>query len=146
MFKQTAITIINILCMSLSSPLSPSQPCLSPLRHTKTPTSPLPINLFPTPANTSYYHATVPPLAVLLITGPESDTLINSILFILGVIPSHIHGFYISLTYFNRKRKVRKGRYPGDWKAFIYSTKVQNGGASDREVRRLAKLEEGKTG
>jgi hypothetical protein len=41
---------------------------------------------------------------------------------------------------------VKKGRYPGDWRQFIYSAKVQNGGASDREVRRLAKMEETKTG
>jgi len=87
-----------------------------------------------------------PPLAILLLTGPETDTLINAVLFLLGVIPSHVHGFYISCTYFHRKNKVKKGRYPGDWRQFIYSAKVQNGGASDREVRRLAKMEETKTG
>ena len=89
-------------------------------------------------------RTTVPPIAILLLTGPETDTFINAVLFLLGVIPSHIHGFYISCTYFHRKNKVRKGRYPGDWKPFIYSSKVQNGGVSEREVRRLAALEDGK--
>lgn len=44
-----------------------------------------------------------PPLAVLLLTGPYTDTLLNCIFFLLGVLPSHIHGFYISCTYFHRK-------------------------------------------
>lgn len=58
-------------------------------------------------------------------------------LFLLAIIPSHVHGFYISWTYFGRKRKVRKGQYPGPWRSFIYSEKVQYGGASRSEVEML---------
>ena len=36
-----------------------------------------------------------PPLAVMMITGLGADTLLNSLLFLCAVIPSHIHGFYI---------------------------------------------------
>jgi|SRR6186713_2626339 len=75
-----------------------------------------------------------PPLAVFLLCGFGRDLLINSILFLLAVIPAHIHGFYISFVYFSRKRKVRKGVYPGPPRALIYSEKVQNGGATKREV------------
>ena len=48
-----------------------------------------------------------PPLAVMLIAGPEYDCLLNCALFLLAVIPSHIHGFYISCVYFHRRHKVR---------------------------------------
>jgi hypothetical protein len=65
------------------------------------------------------------------------DCLINTLFFIAGVIPGHIHGFYISCTYFHRKRKVRKGRYPGGRKTGIYSQEVWNGGASNEKVREL---------
>lgn len=78
-----------------------------------------------------------PPVAVMLITGLNADVLINCILFLLAVFPSHIHGLYISLTYFNRKRKVRRGVYPGDKRSGIYSEKVQNGGATRREIQQL---------
>ncbi|TVY33611.1 hypothetical protein LSUB1_G007523, partial [Lachnellula subtilissima] len=72
-----------------------------------------------------------------IFSGPNTDCLINTLLFIAGVIPGHIHGFYISCTYFHRKRKVRKGRWPGGRKAGIYSRAVWNGGASDARVREL---------
>jgi len=75
-----------------------------------------------------------PPLAVFLLCGAGEDLLINSVLFLLAVIPSHIHGFYVSFTYFQRKRKVRKGEYPGKWRPMIYSEKIQNGGASSSDV------------
>jgi uncharacterized membrane protein YqaE (UPF0057 family) len=78
-----------------------------------------------------------PPLAVYMLCGVGQDLLINSMLFLLAVIPSHFHGFYISWTYFSRKKKVAKGRYPGDRKAIIYSEKVQNGGASSSEIKTL---------
>lgn len=83
-----------------------------------------------------------PPLAVCMITGLNEDVIFNSLLFLLAIIPSHIHGFYISLTYFNRKRKVRKGIYPGTPRRMIYSEKVQNGGASRREMERLKQEKE----
>jgi uncharacterized membrane protein YqaE (UPF0057 family) len=78
-----------------------------------------------------------PPLAILLLCGPEIDFIINCLLFLAAVIPSHVHAFYISCTYFNRKRKVRKGVYPGKWRWGIYSERVQRGGASNTEIARL---------
>jgi len=78
-----------------------------------------------------------PPLAVYMLCGVGQDLFINSMLFLLAVIPSHFHGFYLSWTYFSRKRRVAKGRYPGGRKAIIYSEKVQNGGASSGEVKSL---------
>lgn len=47
-----------------------------------------------------------PPLAVMMLTGLGADTALNSLLFLLAVIPSHVHGFYISWVYFWRRRKV----------------------------------------
>src|SRR5437588_5322002 len=88
-----------------------------------------------------------PPLAVILLCGPETDFIINCLLFLAAVIPSHLHAFYISWTYFNRKRKVRKGVYPGKWRWGIYSAKVQKGGASNTEIARLKReMAEGKEG
>jgi len=84
----------------------------------------------------------------------------NCLLFLLAVIPSHIHGFYISWTYFFRRRKVllevalgsrghkltsiqaKKGKYPGGPKPFIYSQKVVNGGLSNAEVKELWRRKE----
>jgi uncharacterized membrane protein YqaE (UPF0057 family) len=78
-----------------------------------------------------------PPLAVYMLCGAGQDLLFNSILFLLAVIPSHVHGFYLSFTYFNRKRKAKRGVYPGSPKHMIYSQKVQNGGASKKEMRKM---------
>src|ERR1700753_2303572 len=78
-----------------------------------------------------------PPLAVFLLTGAGEDFVINSVLFLLAVIPSHVHGFYISMTYFNRKRKIRKGQYPGRRRPMIYSEKDKNVGATTGEVRQF---------
>lgn len=83
-----------------------------------------------------------PPLSVLILTGPYTDTLVNCLLFIAGVVPSHIHGFYISCTYYHRKRKVRKGRYPGGPKAGIFDERVWRGGASKARVEELRVLGE----
>lgn len=83
-----------------------------------------------------------PPLAVAMLTGATSpDTLINCVLFLLAIIPSHIHGFYISLTYFNRKRKVRRGKWPGRDRAGIYSDKVQTGGIGREAAKELREQE-----
>lgn len=88
-----------------------------------------------------------PPLAVMMITGPNEDFVFNCVMFVLAVIPSHVHGFYISLTYFNRKRKVRRGVYPGNPKHLIWSDRVNNGGASRRDIERLrSEKEEGRLG
>jgi Proteolipid membrane potential modulator len=78
----------------------------------------------------------------MIVAGPGMDCIINTLFFIAGVIPGHIHGFYITWTYFHRKRKVRKGRYPGGRKAGIWSQQVWNGGASNRHVRELWKYEQ----
>ena len=78
-----------------------------------------------------------PPLGVALLCGMDTDLFINCMLFLCAVIPSHVHAFYISCTYFNRKRKIRKGKYPGDRRPMIYCERVQNGGASRREVAEL---------
>ena len=78
-----------------------------------------------------------PPLGVALLCGMDADLFINCMLFLCAIIPSHVHAFYISCTYFNRKRKIRKGKYPGDRRPMIYCERVQNGGASRREVAEL---------
>jgi len=87
-----------------------------------------------------------PPLSILLLTGPYTDTLLNRILFLCGVIPSHIHGFYINCTYYHRKNKVRKGKWPGGPKTLIFDRKVWRGGASVERVRDLWEEKEGKKG
>ncbi|KAI4595926.1 hypothetical protein KJ359_006217 [Pestalotiopsis sp. 9143b] len=80
------------------------------------------------------FNIIFPPAAVFLLTGCYTDFMINCFLFILAVIPSHIHGMYISFVYFGRKNKVRKGRLPGPRRDFIYSEKVQRGGASQAQL------------
>jgi len=65
------------------------------------------------------------------------DCLINTLFFIAGVIPGHIHGFYVTCTYFHRKHKVKRGRYPGGRKTGIYSEEVWNRGATNRHVDQL---------
>ncbi|TID26592.1 hypothetical protein E2P81_ATG01064 [Venturia nashicola] len=84
-----------------------------------------------------------PPVAVMMLTGLGHDTLVNSLLFLAGVLPSHVHGFYISCTYFHRRRKARKGRYPGDAKGMIASKNVLNGGLTSRECERRWLAENG---
>ncbi|ROW01422.1 hypothetical protein VPNG_07577 [Cytospora leucostoma] len=79
----------------------------------------------------------LPPLSVMLVAGVGRDALVNTLWFLCGVIPGHIHGFYITWTYFSRKKKVRKGRYPGGPKPLIYSPRVINGDASPQRVRQL---------
>lgn len=94
-----------------------------------------------------------PPLAVGLLTGFTShETLLNSALFLLAVIPSHIHGFWLSTVYFTRKRRARKGKYPGKpHKWGIHSEKVLTGGvgweaAEDLKVGRKVYVDEGEGG
>lgn len=101
-----------------------------------------------------------PPLSVLMLTGPETDTLISCCLFLCGVIPSHVHGFYISCTYFHRRKKVRtrqpfdiasclhcrrskKGIFPGGLKPLIYSHNVINGGATDSQIDAIWRRQNG---
>lgn len=88
-----------------------------------------------------FFNLLFPPLAVLLLCGFGADFAMNCFLFILAILPSHIHGMYISFVYFRRKNKVRKGRYPGKRHGLIYSEKVQNGGASQRQLEDIRMLE-----
>lgn len=74
------------------------------------------------------------------LTAPPRPT---SLLFLAAIIPSHIHGFYLSCTYFHRRRKVRRGRWPGGPKPLIYSDNVLCGGARWDEAQRLRRLEQG---
>ena len=122
MFSRICLTLINIFCLS---------------------------HLYPF-ASAFTNQPQVPPLTVCILCGPSTDCFINCCLFLCGVVPSHLHGFYISCTFFNRKRKVRKGKWPGPWRSGIFSENVQNGGASwdrvdmlreDEEMKRLGKLE-----
>ncbi|KAK5132173.1 hypothetical protein LTR08_000330 [Meristemomyces frigidus] len=84
-----------------------------------------------------------PPLAVAMLCGLDHDCLVNCFLFLLAVIPAHVHGFYISCTYFHRRHKVKKGRWPGGAKSMIRSRNVINGGASNAEVDALWRKENG---
>lgn len=88
-----------------------------------------------------FFNLLFPPAAVFLLTGFDADFAMNCFLFILAVIPSHIHGMYISFVYFNRKNKVRKGRWPGKRRAFIYSEKVQRGGATQAQLDEIKAME-----
>ena len=110
--ERCVLTLVNIFC---SSPHHP----------------------FHFPSLTLAKSPEVPPLSVMLVAGVGWDALINTLWFICGVIPGHIHGFYVTWTYFSRRKKVRKGRYPGGPKPFIYSKRVINGDASDERVRQL---------
>ncbi|KAH6645302.1 hypothetical protein BKA67DRAFT_664401 [Truncatella angustata] len=88
------------------------------------------------------FNVIFPPAAVFLLTGFGADFAMNCFLFILAVIPSHIHGMYISFVYFRRKNKVRKGRWPGRRRGLIYSDKVQNGGATRAQLEDIRRNEE----
>ena len=57
-----------------------------------------------------------PPLAVAMLCGLDHDCMINCFLFLLAVIPSHVHGFYISCTYFHRRKKVGSSQVTHDGK------------------------------
>ncbi|KKY23310.1 putative plasma membrane proteolipid 3 [Diplodia seriata] len=83
-----------------------------------------------------------PPLAVIFLTGFGMDTLINALLFLAAIIPSHVHAFYLSCVYFARRRRVRKGRSPGGPKPLIYSENVLYGGARWDEVQELNRREQ----
>ncbi|EME46349.1 hypothetical protein DOTSEDRAFT_125712 [Dothistroma septosporum NZE10] len=84
-----------------------------------------------------------PPVAVAILCGASFDCMLNCAFFLLAVIPSHVHGFYITCVYFHRRRKVRNGQYPGGAKTMIHSEYVLNGGARNAEVDRLWREEHG---
>jgi len=83
----------------------------------------------------------------MILSGFGHDTAINSLLFLAGVLPSHVHCFYVSMTYFHRRRKARKGKYPGGSRACIASRNVLNGGLTEGECeRRLWREQNGDVG
>jgi Proteolipid membrane potential modulator len=79
----------------------------------------------------------------MMLTGVGHDTLINSLLFLAGVLPSHVHGFYVSCTWFHRRKKARRGRYPGGPAGLIHSKDLLNGGLSSAEVEKRWRTENG---
>jgi hypothetical protein len=78
-----------------------------------------------------------------MLTGLGHDTLMNSLLFLAGVLPSHVHGFYVSCTWFHRRKMARKGRYPGGPIGLIHSKNLLNGGLSSAEVEKRWRMENG---
>lgn len=106
-----------------------------------------------------------PPLSVYLLCGAHWDFILNCTLLLLAIVPAHVHGFYLSCTYFHRRHKVgmyrseakgtsadrsrlqvKKGQYPGGPKPLIHSQNVTNGGASNAEVDRLWRIQQGGLG
>jgi hypothetical protein len=79
----------------------------------------------------------------MMLTGLGHDTMVNSLLFLAGVLPSHVHAFYLSSVYFHRRRKARKGKYPGGRASMIASKNVINGGLSSAECERRLWVESG---
>jgi len=69
-----------------------------------------------------------PPLGVWIVAGCGADLLINICLTILGVIPGHLHAFYLEWVYYDRREQAREGRYPTGPAPGVYSDHVQTGG------------------
>ena len=72
--------------------------------------------------------STVPPLGVFLVAGCGADLLINICLTLLGVIPGHIHAFYLEYIYFKRKEDAERGIFDSHRAPGVYSDNVQTGG------------------
>ncbi|USW53742.1 Putative proteolipid membrane potential modulator [Septoria linicola] len=79
----------------------------------------------------------LPPVAVYLLYGFGPDFLLNCALTIMGFIPGSIHQMCLDISYWNRRKKVRRGMYPGDRREWIFSKDAQNGGIGDEEVEKL---------
>ncbi|KAK8100040.1 putative RIC1 protein [Apiospora kogelbergensis] len=69
-----------------------------------------------------------PPLGVFLVAGCGADVLVNICLTILGVIPGHVHAFYIEYVYYDRREQAREGRFAARRAPAVYSERVQTGG------------------
>ncbi|KAM3425560.1 hypothetical protein BST61_g7507 [Cercospora zeina] len=52
-----------------------------------------------------------PPVAVLIMSGAEMTFAVNALLWLCAIIPSHVHGFYISCVYFHRRRKPAERKH-----------------------------------
>ncbi|KAK7966332.1 stress response RCI peptide [Apiospora aurea] len=70
----------------------------------------------------------VPPVGVFMVAGCGADLFVNICLTILGVIPGHIHAFYLEYVYFDRREQAREGRFAARRAPGVYSDRVQTGG------------------
>ena len=88
----------------------------------------------------------VPPVGVYIISGCGADLLINICLVctlaslytlnrladciqtLLGVLPGHVHAFYLEYVYFERKEQVQQGIVDNRIPAGVYSQNVHSGG------------------
>ena len=52
-----------------------------------------------------------PPVGVWMVAGCGADLLVNICLTLLGVLPGHIHAFYVEYVYFDRKQQSRMGNW-----------------------------------
>lgn len=78
-----------------------------------------------------------PPVAVMLLTGIGSpETVLNTCLFLLAVIPSHVHGFIVSWNHFREKdkeeKRLRRRRQRHGRSNSSYSTGSSRGRSSRR--------------
>ncbi|KAK7954211.1 hypothetical protein PG984_004010 [Apiospora sp. TS-2023a] len=69
-----------------------------------------------------------PPAGVFMVSGCGADLFVNICLTILGVIPGHIHAFYLEYVYLDRREQAREGRFAARRAPGIYSDRVQTGG------------------
>ncbi|THX87273.1 hypothetical protein D6D05_02193 [Aureobasidium pullulans] len=70
----------------------------------------------------------MPPVGVFFIAGCGADLLINICLTVLGVIPGHVHAFYLEYVYFKREEQSAVGNYDNTRAPGVYSDNVQTGG------------------
>ncbi|KAK8040796.1 hypothetical protein PG994_013803 [Apiospora phragmitis] len=70
----------------------------------------------------------MPPVGVFMVAGCGADLFVNICLTILGVIPGHIHAFYLEYVYFDRREQAREGRFAAKRAPGVYSERVQTGG------------------
>ena len=61
-------------------------------------------------------------------TGCSCDLLINICLTILGILPGHLHAYYLEWVYYDRKEQAREGRFARRPAPGVYSSHVNTGG------------------
>jgi uncharacterized membrane protein YqaE (UPF0057 family) len=83
---------------------------------------------FPANALQANDFMTVPPVGVYIVAGCGADLLINIALCFLGVLPAHVHAFYLEYVYYNRKEQASEGYYENRPAPGVYSSNVQTGG------------------
>jgi len=62
------------------------------------------------------------------VAGCGADLLINICLTLLGVVPGHVHAFYVEYVYYRRKEEARDGVFDSRPAPGVYSDNVQTGG------------------